>query len=155
VDLIEAAAVIGSWSWRQARGFEVVGRWVLQEPDPESKIQFFSHSRRKGAHSIQLASLLPVIAGSSPRSFVGPGEGDREVVELLFSKTGGSSEERLGALYEVLCPREVADIRTWLGEERPVNAMPLIRVAAAVLADEEQDLAVGRSILERMRRASK
>ncbi len=150
MDLLQSSRTIGSWCWRQARAFEIVGSWVQPEADAEAKIQFFSHSRRKGAHAQLLSALLPAIAGSDPAEFVEPGTGDLELIGALEGASSGTTRARLAALYGVLAPREVAEIRDFLGRAQPVASMPSIRVAAAVLADEEQDLRAGAVLLSRV-----
>ena len=151
MDLLDATRFIGSWCWRQARAFEVVGDWVRSETDPEVKIQFFSHSRRKGGHAQLLAALLPAIAGSDPAAFAQPTPGDAELIGLLEGARTGDTQARLVALYEDLAPREIGEIRQFLGRCSPVASMPAIRAAAAVLADEEQDLRTGLALLARVR----
>ncbi|HUY86740.1 MAG TPA: hypothetical protein VMU77_06465 [Acidimicrobiales bacterium] len=141
-DLIGSARLLGAWSWSAARTFEVVGNWVRDEPDPEVKIQFFAHSRRRGAHSISLAGLLPIIAGSDPADWIAPiDDRDPALFESMARLDG--TLERLGSLYEELLPREIAEYRGFLSSSYSLADMPAIRIVAAIMADQQQDLQVG------------
>jgi hypothetical protein len=144
--LIEASYRIGNIAWSQATSFEIVGSWVTSESNANAKLQFFSQALRQGRHAKSLVALLPKIADLSPEDFLLP---ESSKVSELFDGLRGlvTTQERLTGLYLELMPMNLISLRNFLADSKPISDMPFIRQVAEVLADEEQDLGSGLSLL--------
>jgi hypothetical protein len=147
--LLDAACILGSWVARFEAVAPSVGAWAVECDDPEAAICLSSHARRIAGHAAALGALLPSIAGFPPDSFVSMAEDDRGHVSAI--EAAGSLDERLGVLYGQVVPVWVADSRRFLADSSPISDMAFIRVAAAILADQEQDLRVGEGLAARRR----
>ena len=146
MELFDLASRVGNLAWVQAKSFEVVGQWASVEPDPQVRLQFFSHSRRQGFHAKALVGLLPRLAGHSLDEFVVPKISQQEG---FFKHISGatSTRNRLVFLYEYSVPVTMSLLKDFLDKSDTISEMPHIRVISQVFLDEAQDLRLGQKLL--------
>lgn len=87
--------------------FEVLGSWVRETTDPETKLMLDRHSRHHAWRAAQWSDRLPVLADVEHGRLISPPSyAAREVIEKLERLEGAPS--RLAGAYRVLLPRMCA-----------------------------------------------
>jgi hypothetical protein len=135
--------VAGHSRWVEARLFEVLGGWVVVEPDPEVKATLAAHSLRHAWHADVWRDRLPRVAHLDADALTVPaGDGVAEVVTALEGTAGADQTvERLAAVARVVLPRLVAAYRGRLQAAHPLADGPTARWLGLVVADEAAALA--------------
>ena len=153
--LVQTAQACGRYRWVEERLFEVTGAWAGTTEATRAQLFFHRWSRIHGWHAELWAARRPrgtVIddVGDAP-----PGEGDllRAAVERLgdlpaAAAAAGFLAELTGA---VLAPLAAA-YRGHLRRTSPVADGPVMRVLAVALADAEEEMAAGRSLVRWLER---
>ena len=147
--LEESAARIRSYLWVEERTFEVLGGWVPTVPEHRVKAVLAAQSRVHGWHAELWRERLPAPAGMPVDRLVAPPHG--RLAPFLDALAGRGAPtgtvERLTAAYEVLLPAKIAAYGSHLARASAVADGATCRWLRLVIADEQADLASGRSLL--------
>jgi hypothetical protein len=151
--LMDQARLVGAYRWIELELFELLGRWVSDEPEPRARVFFDTSSRQHAWHAELFAGRLPVLDGVDPDQFtVTPG---REVQSLFDSARGTEpTGSRLFAMARVLVPRLVGGYERHLGRAVAVADAPLIRALRLAVRDDLEELEAAEALFEELIGAS-
>lgn len=130
--------------------FEVVGGWVVPEPDLAAKALWATHSTRGGQRAQRWAALTPLLWDARAEAPSADGDPLGVPVAALRAVPVGGAEatlDRLVAVYRVVLPRLAAAYREHLARTSPVADAPTARWLRAAVADVVSDQAAGEQLL--------
>lgn len=140
--LVDSARLAGGYAWIEARLFEELGSWVVNEAVHEARLLFDVQSQIHAWHAELWAERIPVVEGvSDPASFtVAPDVGVEQLLRALGGshdgEVGGGTLVRLVGLSRVVLPRLLCGYLHHQRRATPGSDAPVIRALRLVVADE-------------------
>ncbi len=131
--------------WLEERCFEVLGGWVSTTPEPEVKLVVARQSHHHAWHAELFGRVLPVASGLDVGRHEEPDPGWSAALTEIQALSG--TADRLAAAFGVLLPAKLVEYEHWLADADPVRDAPLRRWLGFVVADEQADLAEGRTLM--------
>ena len=145
LSLIDSARMIGGYRWVEFRMFEVLGRWVVNETQPEARLMFDVQSRHHAWHAQLWADRLPSVDGVIDPDLmtVAHGAGTEEFFSTLGGVRGGEPGGggtllRLVALARVVLPRLCCGYALHLRKAVSVSDSAVVRALRLALRDETE-----------------
>lgn len=145
--LVDAARLIGHYSWIESRSFEVLGGWVATVPEPAAKLLLDEHARHHAWHAELWWDRLPEVAGMGPGPLTVPANPSIDGFVAALAAPAPTIE-RLVGVYRVLHPRLVTAYAAHLEAASPITDGPTIRALTLVLADVLADWRQGEKMIQ-------
>ncbi len=140
LSLEHAAALIGAYSWIEARLFQLTGAWAGAADRPEIQILLDEVSTEHAWHAELFAERLPVLDWVDADTLVvPPSAGVASMLEAL-DDPALSAAARVDVLAAVVLPRLIATYERHLARAAPVADRPVMRALRLVLTDEREEV---------------
>jgi hypothetical protein len=147
---LEASArLLGRYCWVEMRLFEMLGTWVPDVPELDSKLHLATQSRHHGEHAELWHGLVPTFEGEPAERYIEPPSAGFVVfLDAVAEPSGpGTTVEKLVGAHRVLLPHALATYERHLSGASGYADGPTARALQRVVSHERDESAEAESLL--------